>query len=36
MKMKDWIAFTVKGQGGFLQREAYSSGNRELLEDVEL
>lgn len=29
------IAFTVKGQGGFLQCEAYSSAKRELMEDVE-
>lgn len=30
------IASTVKKQGGFLHREAYSSANRELMEDVEL
>lgn len=29
------IAFTAKGQGGFLQCEAYSSAKRELMEDVE-
>lgn len=30
------IASTVKEQGGFLHHEAYSSANRELMEDVEL